>query len=730
MTNTIIFSDLDGTLLDPVTYSHREACPALSRVHELHIPLILCSSKTRAEIEVCRQRLDNTHPFISENGGGIFIPKGYFKMPIEASELNGYLLITLGTPYAEILRNFSSLRRRFPVQVRGFADMSTEEVSKLTGLSLAEAVLAKHRDFDEPFVFEGAPSERFLQAIESSNLRWTQGRLFHIMGNHDKGRAVSILKALYEHQFGSVVTVGIGDSLNDLPMLRVVDRPVLIRHADGSFDNRIAISNLIKTQRSGPAGWNETVLQLLAQTEVEKPPFLPVRKEMERIFNSALAAVDPFNAVLNTVLCEHNQLRISETKYELSKFERIIVIGAGKATARMALAVESLLGEKISAGLIVVKDGHMQPLSIIRQVEAAHPIPNRAGIEGTQSILQMARDADEKTLVVCLLSGGASALLVSPSEGVTLRDKQEVTRMLLNAGASIAELNAVRKHLSSVKGGKLAQAAYPAPMLTLILSDVIGDPVDVIASGPTAPDSSTFAEAWAVVLKYGLLEKLPQCVADLLQRGMEGRAVETAKANDLSLSKTRNVIIASITQALAAAQTQSEQLGFTPKIISAALQGEACDAAHFLAQAAHVELMGMKPGERHCLLCGGETTVTVRGNGKGGRNQEFTLAFASEIEGLQGVSLLSAATDGTDGPTDAAGAVVDSTTAAHARRMGMDPLSYLERNDSYAFFQKFDDLSGGYSHFKTGPTGTNVMDIQIVLLNKQELPSAQPDIIS
>jgi glycerate-2-kinase len=263
--------------------------------------------------------------------------------------------------------------------------------------------------------------------------------------------------------------------------------------------------------------------------------------------------------------------------------------------------------------------------------------------------------------------------------------------------------------------------------VTLIISDVIGDPLAVIASGPTAPDDSTFAEAWAVIVKYGLQEKLSPRVVDYLQLGIAGQVAETVKKNDPCLDKTRNVIIASIHQAMAAAQEKSTQLGLSARIISETLQGEARDAERFLAQAAHDELAVMKPNERRCLLCGGETTVTVRGTGKGGRNQEFALAFALKIEGCPGVALLSAGTDGTDGPTDAAGAMVDGRTASWARSLGVDPVSYLDNNDSYTFFQRLDDATDAHSHFKTGATGTNVMDIQIVLLTN-EYPSVLDEV--
>jgi hydroxypyruvate reductase len=434
------------------------------------------------------------------------------------------------------------------------------------------------------------------------------------------------------------------------------------------------------------------------------------------IFNAGLAAVDPYHAVLRNITFDKNCLHTAGAAYELDAFSRVLVVGAGKATARMALALEDALGDRITEGLIVVKEGHTAPLKIIKQVEASHPVPNEAGVEGTKRIVELARAADEKTLVICLLSGGASALLVAPMNGLTLNDKQEVTSLLLKSGASIEELNAVRKHLSAVKGGRFAKAACPAQVVTLVLSDVIGDRLDVIASGPTARDSTTFADAMAVLGKYGLKNTIPPRVLAFLERGMNGQEPETVKSGDSCLHKTRNVIIGGITQALSAAREKARQLGFAPEVITGELQGEARDAARFLATAVRRAYDAMKPGDLRCLLSGGETTVTVKGPGKGGRNQELALAFALEIEGLDGVSLLSAGTDGTDGRTDAAGAIVDGSIASRARSLGIDPAHYLDYNDSYVFFQRFDELSGDKSHVITGPTGTNVMDLQIIII--------------
>ncbi len=434
------------------------------------------------------------------------------------------------------------------------------------------------------------------------------------------------------------------------------------------------------------------------------------------IFNAALRAVDPYRAVTSVLRSAGGGLDIGGTTYDRATFDRIIVIGAGKATARMAEAVEETIGKGIDGGVIIVKYGHSGNLGIIEQLEAGHPIPDEAGVRGTMRILEFVRGADEKTLVLCLLSGGGSALLVAPLPGVTLEDKQLTTDLLLKAGADIYELNTVRKHLSAIKGGRLAQAAYPASVVTLILSDVIGDRLDVIASGPTAPDSSTYADAAFVISRYGLSSAVPPRVTALIERGLAGREKETVKNGDACFARTRNVIVGGIAQALEAARDKAVSLGYTAEIHTAELQGEARAAARTLASTALRVRDSMKHGEKRCLLSGGETTVTVRGKGKGGRNQELALAFALEVSGLPGIDLLSAGTDGTDGPTDAAGAVVDAFTAQKARECGIPPEAYLEDNDSYTFFVKTDSACGLKHHVFTGPTGTNVMDLQIILI--------------
>ena len=428
------------------------------------------------------------------------------------------------------------------------------------------------------------------------------------------------------------------------------------------------------------------------------------------IFAAAIRAADPGDALLRSLRIEGKRMTAAGAIYDLDRFERIVVVGAGKASSRMALALERILGSRIADGLILVKEGHAEKLDFIEQIEASHPIPNEAGETGARRILEMARAADEKTLLICLFSGGASALFAAPAEGLTLEDKRRATSLLLQCGASIDEMNAVRKHLSCVKGGRLAQQAYPAQVLTLIVSDVVGNRLDVIASGPTARDDTTFLDAWHVVHKYAL--NMPARVMNHLELGMQGKIAETLKSGPC-LDLTRNVIIADIRLALSAAKESAIRLGFDAEIVCDDLRGEARDAARFLAGIARSKTAS---GSKRCLLCGGETTVTVCGSGRGGRNQELALAFALETQGLEGIAMLCAGTDGGDGTVDAAGAMVDGNTIPLARRLGMSPERCLDSNDSYGFFSCLDLLSGGKSHFRTGPTGTNVMDLQIMLL--------------
>jgi len=447
------------------------------------------------------------------------------------------------------------------------------------------------------------------------------------------------------------------------------------------------------------------------------------------IFYAGLKAVDPCNAVkLYT-----DKIR---SIYQKGNFKRLILVGFGKVSFPMAKAVEDALGDLIDAVIVITKYGHTTvrqcdsaianyenkiiPFKNCRSAllryctifEAGHPVPDENGLRATEEVIALLKDADEDTLVVCLISGGGSALLVSPYEGISFKEKQQITELLLRAGADIYELNTVRKHISKVKGGRLAEIAYPAKVISLILSDVIGDRLDVIASGPTVADRTTFHDALRILGKYDLISKAPEGIVKVLHDGIKCNIPETPKNDSPAFENVENIIIGSNRIALDAAKQRANQLGLQSEIITSELTGEARDAGRWLAKKA-IEILsrrGEQPFAPTCLISGGETTVTVKGNGNGGRNMELALAFALEIEGIEGITLLSAGTDGTDGPTDAAGAIVDGETVKRARATGINPHEYLSNNDSYNFFKKINGL------FITGPTGTNVMDMQIVVI--------------
>jgi len=440
--------------------------------------------------------------------------------------------------------------------------------------------------------------------------------------------------------------------------------------------------------------------------------------EILQIFHAALAVVDPFRAVRENLALESGRLRAGEHIYHLDDFDRILVAGAGKAAAGMGRAVESILADRISAGLLIVPKGARAPLRYITCKQGGHPLPDEAGRRASGKVLELLAGADEKTLVLFLVSGGASALLASPAPGVTLAEKNAVTSLLLGSGAAIGELNAVRKHLSAVKGGRLAAAAFPARLLTLIVSDVVGDRLDVIGSGPTVADPSTFADALRVVDRYDLGGRIPGRVRGFLDRGAAGLEEETVKPGDPRLARSAHLVVGNNRMALEAAREKAGRLGLAAEIAPAAIEGEAREAARILAAKAIQVQSGLHPGEKRCLLSGGETTVRVLGKGRGGRNQELALAFSLEIAGREGVEMLSAGSDGVDGPTDAAGAVVDGSTVEQATRAGLDAAAFLENNDSYTFFDELDRRAGTHGHLRTGASGTNVMDLQVLLVSR------------
>jgi glycerate 2-kinase len=420
----------------------------------------------------------------------------------------------------------------------------------------------------------------------------------------------------------------------------------------------------------------------------------PARKHALQIFQAALAAADPEAAVLRHLKFDGRVLTAGRRRYSLAKFDRIQVIGAGKASAAMAAAVERLLGRRVSGGIVNVPAGNKIKVRRIELNESEHPIPGEKGLRGAQRIEKVACDAGVRHLLICVFSGGASALMPDPAEHLSVTALQRLTKRLLKSGATIQELNTVRKHLSRLKGGQLARLASPATVIALILSDVVGDDPAVIGSGPTAPDSSTLKDAAAVLKKYGIRVQVRN---------------ETPKPGDPAFARVQNLIVGSNRQAIDAAAKRARELGYRTLVLSKSIEGEARDVSQ--QQAALVrQMIKSKRRKPVCILSGGETTVTVRGKGLGGRNQEFVLSAAISLQKSGHAIIFSAGTDGIDGPTDAAGAIADEHTMDRARELGLAPQRFLNRHDSYHFFKPLGAL------ITTGPTGTNVMDVRMFLL--------------
>ena len=436
-----------------------------------------------------------------------------------------------------------------------------------------------------------------------------------------------------------------------------------------------------------------------------------LRSDALSIFHDGLKAADPVNAVKRHLNLQGDRLEIQEQMYDLSTYEGIYLVGAGKAGAKMARAIEDLLGKRLKAGIVNVKYSHSVPLDFVRVNEAGHPLPDEAGLEGTEQIIQLLLRTHKNDLVLCLISGGGSALMPCPAKGLTLKSKQRVTELLLESGAPIQEVNAVRKHLSQIKGGRLAGLAYPSTLISLVLSDVIGDHLETIASGPTVPDGSTFLDCLHIFENYSLKDKVPSDAMEILEKGIRGEIEETPKTHNRVFRRTQNVIVGNIFLALDAAKKKADELGYYSLIHSGNIEGETRDVARVHAAIAKEILSTGSPVQRPaCIISGGETTVTVRGRGLGGRNQEFALASAIVIDGLETVVVLSGGTDGLDGPTDAAGAIADGMTLRRAIGMGLDAQHYLQDNDTYHFFRPLGDL------LITGPTYTNVMDLHLLLV--------------
>ncbi len=393
-----------------------------------------------------------------------------------------------------------------------------------------------------------------------------------------------------------------------------------------------------------------------------------MRSDALDIFDSAIKAADPAECVRKVLHWDGDSLFAGDHRLASSEFDRVMVVGGGKAAATMAAAVEGVVGAKLSGGAVITKYGHGAAAAQIDVTEAGHPLPDQAGVDATARMLDLVSQADSRTLVVTVISGGGSALMVGPAEGITLADKQAVTQALLKCGATIDEINAVRKHISTIKGGGLALAAAPAPVVSLILSDVIGDSLDVIASGPTVGDDSTFGDAWDVIDRYGIENETPQTVLHRLSAGRDGSLTDTPRSDDPIFSHVKNALVGTNRLATTAALECARELGYNAKTSTNTLHGEAREIAKAVVALCEGASTDAGPA---CLILGGETTVTIKGSGKGGRNQELALAAAMELSRNKKIVILSGGTDGNDGPTDAAGGMVDWATTDRAERAGV-----------------------------------------------------------
>jgi len=439
-------------------------------------------------------------------------------------------------------------------------------------------------------------------------------------------------------------------------------------------------------------------------------PSSPIRSFLKRLIVRGLDAVDARKAVGRAISRSGNELVIGRRRYDLCRYERVVVLGAGKAAASMAQAVERQLGHWLEGGFVVVKHGHVVPTRRIVVAEAGHPVPDRSGQRAAARLCAMAEELGRHDLLIVLLSGGASSLLPAPVAGVTLTDKQRTTQALLRCGASIREINTVRKHLSRIKGGRLAELTK-ATIATLILSDVLGDDLSAIASGPTVPDHTTYQEAVAILKRYHIWRAVPQRVRRHLERGCQGFAHETPKPGASLFRRVHHHIVGNNLAAVTTVAHAARAAGLRTLVHKSALTGEARKEGQRFGILAKNIVRVCKPLQRPCcVVAGGETTVTVTGKGTGGRAQEFAAAAALEIAGLDKVWVVAIGTDGTDGPTDAAGAVVDGLTMARAQRLSVDLKDALKQHNTYPALKRLHQL------IVTGPTRTNINDLYLLLI--------------
>ncbi len=427
-------------------------------------------------------------------------------------------------------------------------------------------------------------------------------------------------------------------------------------------------------------------------------------------FEHCLKTIDPKNLMKSKVILSDSSLRVDQYSFDLRKYKNIYVVGGGKASGSMAEHLEGIVGRFVTRGLVNVPRNCKWRTDIIKLHEASHPMPDEAGVEGTRQMLEMAEEAKDDDLVICLISGGGSSLMPLPLEGISIKDKSVITDLLLKSGSTINEINTVRKHISNFKGGWLAKKAYPATVLNLVLSDVVGDPLDSIASGPTVPDSTTFREAINVLKKHNLWGKTPTSIKQVLLDGESGLILETPKGGDNAFKKVYNVVIGNNRAAGKAACEDLKAAGLNTLLLTSTLEGEAQDVGTVMASIAiEASSFGNPVPKPSGIVAGGETTVTVGGRGMGGRNQETALAAAMKISGLDGTVVASMSTDGVDGPTDAAGAIVDGKTFARTLDLKMNIERFLSDNDSYTILSELEDT------IHTGPTGTNVNDIIVII---------------
>jgi len=432
------------------------------------------------------------------------------------------------------------------------------------------------------------------------------------------------------------------------------------------------------------------------------------RKLALNIIDAGINSILPANVIHQYIKLKGSILTIQDKSFNLSKFKRIFVIGGGKASGLMAKEIERLLGFKITGGLIIDHLGTAK-LKRIKMRKGGHPVPDADGTKAANEMLSLVSNLNKDDLVLALISGGGSALMSAPADGISLKDLQKANDCLLKSGADIIHMNCVRKHISSLKGGQLTKTAYPATVISIMFSDVIGDDLQVIASGPTVPDDTTFKDALNVVKRYK--QPWPKSVVKYLELGANGKVPDTPNSNSKIFKNTHNFILINAYTALQIMQEKARSLKLNSMIMSSTMEGEAREVGKMFGSIAQELLTHNIPLKRPAaILIGGETTVTIHGKGMGGRNQELVLGALKKLKGLDGVCLISAGSDGRDGPTDADGAVGDGKSYDLAHSLGLNIANYLENNDAYHFFKKTGDL------LMTGPTGSNVADIMVIVV--------------